>query len=174
MKKYNAKITTIKIVVMSLYISITFALQVALKFIPNIELVTFMIGMAGIIYTWKISIPISIIFVVLEMLIAPFGAWLILYLFIWPLLVLIMMSLRNIIKKHWWLFGVICGIFGLLFGSVDTVINILLFGKEAALAYWIVGIPWDIIHCISNTVIGIILYQPIIKLFDEHLYRFVF
>lgn len=33
-----------------------------------------------------------------------------------------------------------------------------------ALSYWVAGIPFDLIHCVSNTVLVFVLLPPLVRL----------
>ena len=52
-------------------------------------------------------------------------------------------------------------LFGLLFGFLCAIPYIFTSGFAGAVAWWIAGIPWDIVHGISNFVIMLMLFGPI-------------
>ena len=57
--------------------------------------------------------------------------------------------------------AMISGIFGLLFGFLCAIPYLFVSGLAGAFAYWIAGIPFDLIHGIGNFVIMLVLYYPI-------------
>ncbi|MBQ8411472.1 MAG: hypothetical protein IJX15_07090 [Ruminiclostridium sp.] len=89
------------------------------------------------------------------------------YLYAWPLLALVAyltrksdsaVSLAIISGVFGLLFGLLCSIPYIFIGSVDgNIIN----GFRTAFAWWIAGIPWDLVHGIANFIIMLVLYHPI-------------
>ena len=57
------------------------------------------------------------------------------------------------------------GGFGLLFGLFFSLIYLLAGGIPTALAWWIAGIPFDILHGVSNFILIRILFQPLDRLY---------
>ena len=54
----------------------------------------------------------------------------------------------------------VSGIFGLVFGLLCAIPYIFTSGIYGAFAYWVAGIPFDLIHGIANFVIMLVLHQP--------------
>jgi energy-coupling factor transport system substrate-specific component len=40
-------------------------------------------------------------------------------------------------------------------------------GLKTAIAWWIAGIPWDIVHGVANFVIMIVLYKPMVNVMKK-------
>jgi energy-coupling factor transport system substrate-specific component len=67
------------------------------------------------------------------------------------------------------------GCFGLLFGAICTIPYIFVTafssglptGIKLGIAWWIAGIPWDIVHCVSNFVFMLVLYEPITRVINK-------
>ncbi|WP_338983242.1 hypothetical protein [Spiroplasma endosymbiont of Othius punctulatus] len=158
--------STINLTTIACYSAMVFAMQWALYFLPNVELVTLMISFSVILFPFWMSASVCVAFTMLDVLIYGFMPWVILYLIVWPLLCLTTFLLKKIIEKQWLVFVLINTIFGLLFGSVDTLIFYFLYGfnNEATLVYWIKSIPFDLIHGASNFLIALTLYKPLSSL----------
>jgi energy-coupling factor transport system substrate-specific component len=68
-------------------------------------------------------------------------------------------------------FSILSGAFGLLFGFMCSVPYIFIgsagadlsAGIATAFAWWIAGIPWDLVHGAANFAIMLILYHPIMR-----------
>ncbi|MCD8379396.1 MAG: hypothetical protein LUC95_03515 [Lachnospiraceae bacterium] len=129
-----------------------------LAFLPNIELVTLLIVLYTLFFGKRILFAIPA-FVLLQGLLYGFGLWWIMYLYVWPLLALLTFLFRKQTSLLFW--SAFCGLYGLFFGALCSLPYIILSGPAAALAWWVAGIPFDIVHCISNTVLCFVLFKPL-------------
>ncbi|NLC34322.1 MAG: hypothetical protein GX760_03550 [Erysipelothrix sp.] len=133
-----------------------------LSAIPNVELVSLLI----IVYTYtvglKTTLSITVIFTLVQAFIYPPHLWIITYLIIWPLLAFIS-SLLQKVQVSTVMIALTAGLFGLAFGAIDSVTNIILYGPTMFLPMWIRGLPWDIIHAISNYLTVLLLFNPIVR-----------
>ncbi len=133
--------------------------KIALDFIPNVELVTLLF----IVYTLSFgrkTLWIAIGFVAVECFMKGISMWVLMYLYIWPLLILLVCFMKKR-GAGYLLYCVLSGIFGLLFGLLCTPPNFLIAGVKTAIAWWISGIPYDIVHGISNFIICLVLLKPL-------------
>lgn len=55
----------------------------------------------------------------------------------------------------------VSGIFGFLFGLLCAIPYIFISGIPGAFAWWVQGIPFDLIHGVANFAIMLVLYHPI-------------
>ncbi len=156
---------TKKIVIIGLYSAALVALKVSLMALPNIELVTFLFIMYGLTLPFNMTLMISIVFVIIESLAWGFGDWSIGYLWIWPTWIVIIYLLKPILKEKKYLWSITSGLWGLLFGILFAVNHGLFYGFNYSMIYWLKGINFDLIHVVSNYVLTLILFQPILKLF---------
>ena len=141
---------TKQVVYVGIYSATLFAIQIALSSLPNVELVSFLFVIYGLSLSFKMNLAISFVFVTLEVIAWGFGDWAIGYYWIWPL---------------WALFS---GLWGILFGLLFAINHGLFYGFHYSLAYWIKGLSFDLIHVISNYIIMLILFNPVLKLFKEN------
>lgn len=138
--------------------------QVALSFLPNIELVSFFIIIYTLTLRSKALIPIYV-FVFLEGFIYGFGIWWINYLYVWTVLFLLVMLFSRVSSAIFW--SIVNAGFGLFFGMLCAIPYLFIGGINMAIAYWIEGIVFDIAHCIGNFAACIILFIPTHKFFDK-------
>ena len=132
----------------------------ALAFIPNVELVSLLVILFTLYFGKKILFVIPA-FILLEGCIYGFGLWWIMYLYVWPLLALITYIMRK--QESVWVWAIMSGSFGLAFGALCSIPYIVLSGPKAAFAWWVSGIPFDILHCVSNFVLCLVLFNPLSK-----------
>lgn len=173
-KKPTVVQETLKVTIIALYTGLVYAMQVALAFLPNIELVTFMLSIAALVFTWYYVIGMAFIFCLLEMILSGSGVWELTYMVAWPTLVIVTRLLKRSINNHWWIFILVDTVFGLLFGSFDTGMETIVYGKQTAMVYWMNGWVFDAIHGIANGILAFVLYKPIKNLFNTHLKRYLF
>ncbi|MDD4113493.1 MAG: hypothetical protein PHC56_10765 [Herbinix sp.] len=151
------------IVIIGVMAALLIVLQVGLSFLPNIELVSLIVILCTIIYGWK-TLYIIYIFVIAEGLIFGFGLWWVNYLYVWTILMLLTMLFRD--KQSPFLWAIISGAFGLSFGLLCSIPYLFIGGVPMAVSYFISGIPFDAIHCVSNYIITLVLIKPLYLFLD--------
>lgn len=163
--------TSRDVAVLSIMSAILIVAKVVLAGLPNIELVSFLI----IIFTLnfgKKTFAIIPTYVLLEILIFGFNVmWSISYMYVWPLLFLFTMLFRKF--KSPVNMAVLSGFFGLAFGFLCSFPLLFISfggygtGFGAMISYWIAGIPFDIVHGVSNFVIMLVLYKPVTNVLEK-------
>lgn len=154
----SSKLTTRDIAVLSLMAASLEAVKLALAFIPNVELVTLLIILYTMFFGGKVLLAVFT-FSGLECLIWGFGVWTVMYLYIWPLLAVLVLVFRK--QTSVWFYSMLAGVFGLLFGALCSIPYFFIGGAKMALTWWIAGIPFDIIHGVSNFILTIVLFVPL-------------
>lgn len=144
--------------------------KIALDWAPNIELVSFMLIMFTLYFGWKV-IPVVLVFATIECLRFGFGPWTLTYYYIWGILVAAVMLTkktgRSFGKHSVWFFSILSAVFGLLFGAFSAIYTLFFGGFKVMVSWWIAGIVFDLIHCVSNFVICAVLFVPVDKLFSK-------
>lgn len=142
-----------------------FASKLAMEILPNIHLIGVFTVVITVVYRWKALYPLYI-FVVMLGLYYGFNMWWIPYLYIWTVLWLAVMLLpKNMPKKVApWVYAAVCSLHGFLYGTLYAPAQALMFGYnfEKTLAWIAMGLPFDIIHGVSNFVCGLMIV-PLIK-----------
>lgn len=133
------------------------AVKMGLSFIPNVEMVTFLLIMYALHFGPKV-IYATFAFVGIECLVWGMGTWVFMYLYIWPLLVIVTLLFRK--QQSVWFWTVLAGIYGLLFGGLCSLVYFPIGGVKMAFTWWVAGIPYDLLHGVSNAIIMLILYHP--------------
>ncbi|MEE1085980.1 MAG: hypothetical protein U0L05_02240 [Schaedlerella sp.] len=126
--------------------------------IPNVELVTLLIILYAL-YLGKRVFLVVPAFILIEGCLYGFGLWWIMYLYTWPILAIIAMTFKK--QESVWFWSILSAIFGLFYGALSAIPYIFISGIEGAFAWWIAGIPFDIIHCISNFILCLLLFRPL-------------
>ncbi len=158
-------LTAKDIALMGMMVAIIEACKFVMASLPNIELTSFWLILFTLFIGWKIVFVVPV-FILIEGMIYGFGLWWVMYLYAWPLLVLIVLVFRK--QDSVWIFSILSGMFGLCFGLLCSIpyffigwINGgLINGLIMAFEWWIAGIPFDIVHCIANFLLMMIMYRP--------------
>lgn len=153
------KIKTKEICLYGLLGALMFALKFVMSSLPNIEPVSLLLISFAVTFGVKAIYPL-LVYVILEMLIYGFGFWSIGYLYIWPVLVIVTLLINKVVKNSF-LWSVVSGLFGLIFGALYIPLYIISGGFTFAITWWLSGLPYDFIHCVSNFVLCVVLFKPI-------------
>lgn len=162
----NSKISARDMAEIGVMIALIEVSKFVLLGIPNVELTTFWIMLFTLYFGKKVMYVIPV-FILIEGCVFGFGLWWIMYLYAWPLLVLITWLVR---KRDSLLFNsIISGAFGLSFGLLCSLPYFVIgctaggfiAGLRSAFSWWVAGIPMDILHGVSNFVLMLVLYTPI-------------
>ena len=140
--------------------SLMFMSKIVMEFLPNVHL----LGMLTMAYTLAFGIkalfPIYV-YVMLNGIYSGFSLWWFPYTYIWTILFLITLVLPKRIPKKikLILYPSVCAIHGFAFGALYSPAQALMFGFdfEQTIAWIIAGIPFDIVHGVSNFVIGLLV-----------------
>lgn len=161
----KAKSAARTVAILALCSAILFAQQVALAVVPNVELVTILVIVFTLTFKYKV-LYIIYVFAFLEGLVFGFSPWWwIPYLYVWTLLAGITWVFRKCESLVIW--AAIAGVFGLVFGALCSIPHLFIGGPSLALAYWVSGIPFDIVHCVANFAIALVLWKPLMKLMSR-------
>ena len=147
--------------------ALTFGAKVAMMGLPNIEPVSLMVMLFAVTFGRKALYPIYI-YVILEFSLYGINMWSLNYLYVWLILAIAAWALRKMQNPLGW--GLLCGVFGLLFGLLCAPVYALTGGPAFAVTWWISGIPFDLLHGAGNFIIGLTLFTPMRKLLNR-LYR---
>ena len=220
------KLTVKDIAVLGLLLGLMEAGKRMLDLLPNVEVITLLFILYAL-YLGKKAYLIAVAFTLLETSVFGLHTWVVMYLYMWPLLITIVLlyqsrkkaqlssethtkrdpdtiscqgpdaiaipsqhstdrasghasakgstdpcSIKNtsdqdiILASHGF-FCVLAAAFGLLFGALCTVPYFFIGGPSMAFTWWVAGIPYDLIHCVSNFLICLFLFRPLCHLFGR-------
>lgn len=144
--------------------------KMALFSIPNVEIVTFLFIVFTVLFGKKRALLAAFVFATTEILLWGFGTWILGYYMIWPLLILCT-SVFSKVTKNEYVFAIIAGVFGFSFGFMFAIVESFFYGIAYGVTYWISGIPFDIIHGVSNFIVALFLFKPVVKTIEKVLER---
>ena len=138
--------------------------QVVMAALPNIEIVSVLVVLFTLALGRYVGYTLAV-FVLLEGLIYGFGMWWFSYLYIWLVLSILAYLFRKMESRLGW--ALLCGFYGLMFGTLSSVPYFVLNGFATGIAYILSGIPFDLIHAVSNFLLAFLLLPVLRKLLDK-------
>ena len=143
--------------------------KLLMEFLPNCHLLGVLIVTFTVVFRWKALIPIYI-YVFLNGLVSGFNVWWVPYLYIWTVLWATAMLIPRFKTQYLnaGFYIAVCALHGFLFGILYAPVQALLFGLDfkGTLTWIIAGLPFDVIHGISNFFCGMLII-PIIKVLQK-------
>lgn len=160
------KITAREVALCGVMIAVIEVCKGVMAGIPNIELTSFWIIMFTTFYG-KLMWFVIPAFVLIEAFLYGINIWVVSYIYVWPILAV----LTWFVKKHASAvnYSLLSGGYGLVFGFLSVLPTIvigtseggIMNGLRVAFTWWVAGIPWDVVHCIGNFVLMLVLYKPV-------------
>ena len=146
---------------------LTFGAKFVMSGLPNIEPVSLLLMLFAVTFGVKAVFPMGI-YIALEILIYGIQLWNINYLYVWPILLTVALAMRKTESPLLW--AVAAAVFGLLFGLLCAPVYLFSGGLAFAVNWWLSGIPFDLLHCVGNFVMVLLLFAPLRRLLAS-LYR---
>lgn len=156
-----------------MFAALMYASKVIMEAFPNIHLLGMLTMTLAVVYRKKALIPLYL-YVFIQGLFSGFSPWWVPYLYIWTLLwgitVLLPKNMHPAVAIP--VYSVVCGMHGFLFGILYSPAQALMYGLSVPewISWIAVGIPYDMIHGISNLVMGTLVFplsRLIIKLEEK-------
>lgn len=159
------KLTAKEIAVFGMLGAVMYASKILMEVFPNIHLLGAFTMAFTVCYRKKALYPIYIYVLILG-LFSGFAAWWVPHLYLWAVLWGVTMLLpRNLPKKIApVVYMVVCAMHGFLYGTLYAPAQALLFGLDfrGMIAWIVAGLPFDLIHGISNFCAGALIL-PIVS-----------
>ena len=157
----QGKTTLVELTLFGILGALTFGMKVVMAPLPNIEPVSLMVMLFSVTFGRKALYPIYT-YVLLELFLYGVSLWVINYLYIWAILALGAWLMRK--EEHPLAWAMLSGGFGLQFGALCAPVDMVIGGVGYAVARWISGIPYDLLHGVGNFVIALGLFTPMRRL----------
>lgn len=153
-------LTPKEVVLFGLFPAMMFGTQWAMQAIPNVHLTGIIIVIMTHLFRAKALIPLYI-YVVLMGIYLGFTLWWVPYLYIWTILWAMAMLIPKNVSAKWGmiLYPIVCGLHGFLYGTLWGLSQPFLTNLPwSGLGIYILhGIKFDLIHGVSNTVLGTLI-----------------
>lgn len=144
--------------------ALMYASKVLMEIAPNVHLIGVFVIALTVVYRKKALYPIYI-FVFMTGLLNGFSTWWIPYLYIWTVLwaAVMLLPAKLPAKFRPVIYMTLCALHGFCYGLLYAPAQALLFGLSfKGMISWIIsGLPFDMLHGVSNFFCGILI-MPII------------
>ncbi len=158
------KLSIKEMVVFSLLGTLMYSSKFIMELLPNIHLLGVFTVSFTVVYRKKALYPIYV-YVFINGLMAGFATWWLPYLYIWTVLWAVVMILpKNMPHKVAVpIYMTVCALHGFAYGILYAPAQAVLFGlnHKQMIAWIISGMPFDIIHGISNFFCGALIMPTI-------------
>ncbi len=156
-----------EIVLMPIFGGLMFVSKLVMELLPNVHLIAMFILLFTLLFRWKALIAIYS-FVFLTGLYGGFSLWWVPYLYIWTVLWAAAMLLPKKMPRAVAVpvYCAVCGLHGLLYGILYAPFQALAFGLDfnGMLAWIAAGLPFDLIHGLSNIFAALLIVPLLIPL----------
>lgn len=160
------KLSVREIAVFGMLGAVMYASKMIMELAPNIHLLGVFTIAFTVVYGKKALYPIYV-YVLLNGLLSGFATWWVPYLYVWTVLWAVTMLLPKKLPKKLQpiIYMVINACHGFLFGVLYAPVQAVVFGLsfEGMIGWIIAGLPFDMIHGVSNFFCGMLIV-PIIYL----------
>ena len=150
-------ITVREICIFSMLAALMFSSKLIMELLPNIHLIGMFVMVCTVVFRAKALIPIYL-FVLISGIYYGFASWWLAYLYIWAVLFLATMLLPKRMSRRAAsvAYPIVCALHGALYGVLYAPTQALLYGFDfkQTVAWIIVGLPFDMIHAVSNIFVG--------------------
>lgn len=144
--------------------AVMYASKLLMEVAPNIHLLGVFTIAFTVVYRKKALYPIYI-YVILNGIFSGFAAWWVPYLYVWTVLWAVVMLLPEHLPKKLrpLIYMTICAAHGFLFGTLYAPAQAILFGMSfhGMISWIIAGLPFDLIHGVSNFFCGLLIVPVI-------------
>ncbi len=158
------KPTTREITIFAMLGAVMYASKLLMEVAPNIHLLGVFTIAFTVVYRKKALYPIYI-YVILNGIFSGFAAWWVPYLYVWTVLWGVVMLLPEQLPKKLrpLIYMTVCAVHGFLFGTLYAPAQAILFGMsfQGMISWIIAGLPFDLIHGISNFFCGLLIVPVI-------------
>ena len=163
------KLSVAELTIFAMLGALMYCSKVIMEWAPNIHLLGMFVMVFTLVYRRKALIPLYI-FVFMIGLFNGFSIWWIPYLYIWTILwgITMLLPQKMSIKVKTIVYPLICSLHGFAYGTLYAPAQALMFGfnLEQTIAWIVSGLPFDMIHGISNFAVGFMIL-PLVNLLNK-------
>lgn len=165
--------STRKIALLGMLTALIYVSRVSLAFLPNVQPMTTILIVITLAMSVKDGLIVAILSLIVTNISMGFGVWTLAQIVSFTIVIFVMSAFRKIYTKvPVIIMAMVCGLMGVLYGLIISLVQAPFFGWISFFPYYISGIPYDMFHAIGNFCFYIILAPTIDKLIKNSLKRY--
>lgn len=161
------KLTIREVAVFGMLGAVMYASKLLMEFVPNVHLLGVFTIAFTVVYRKKALYPIYT-YVVLSGIFYGFATWWMPHLYLWTVLWGVVMLLPKHMPKKVQpvVYMAVCALHGFSYGILYAPAQAIFYGLswKGMIAWILAGLPWDLMHGISNFLCGILIMPIILAL----------
>lgn len=162
--------STYKLTILALLAALAVAGRYIFQFIPNVQPVTALIIICGIMLGPMSALLLAILTTFLSNMLLGMGLWTIWQIVSWGIIGVMSGLLSKVLKRVPFIIIVLFAVFsGYFYGFIISLTTYQVTGRFWP--YYIAGLPFDTSHAIGNALFIIFLYPVISFLFKKYAYK---
>lgn len=147
--------------IFGVFTALMLASKLVMEVLPNVHLLALFVGVLTAVYRHRALIPLYG-YILLDGLIHGFSLWWVGYLYIFLPLFLgfLLVPPRLARAARGVLYTLVAALHGFSFGLLYLPTQVLVFGltgKAEMLTWWVAGLPFDLIHGVSNALFSVLI-----------------
>lgn len=136
--------------------------RMSFTFLPNVQPMTTILILITLTIGLGNGLLVALLSILISNLSLGMGVWTIAQLVSFSVIIIITSLFHNFYDKiPPLLMALHCGLMGLLYGLIISLVQAPFFGWASFMPYYFSGIPYDFLHAFGNVCFYIILYKPL-------------
>lgn len=172
MKNRKNQFSVYRLTVLALMIALVQTSRLVFSFLPNVQPVTTILILMTITFGVVDATIVGSGSIIVSNLSLGMGPWTISQIIAFTVIILVSYAFSLCLEKlkgaviYWVIFS---GVMGILYGFIISIIQAMMYQMvfPAFIGYWIAGIWFDVYHAIGNSVFMVLLYTPLIPMFNK-------
>ncbi|CCF13269.1 putative membrane protein [Brevibacillus laterosporus GI-9] len=172
---HKASLSSVRgITLLAILAALSVAGRIALSSIPNVQPVTTFVILMTILMGLRYGLLLAIIVMILSNMVLGIGIWIIPQIIAYCIIVVVTgIFIRPVFPKlSLFVMAIYAGFTGMLYGFVNSLCQVPLYGSTYFLVYYLAGVPYDTMHAIGNFVFYVVLTPLLLpllyKLINQH------
>lgn len=155
MSKRNTSFNVERISILAILTALAYVGRILLQFIPNVQPVTAILIIIALTLGMTDGLIVATASIFLSNLMLGMGPWTFAQIMSFAAIILLTVLLMKWFypaKNKWWhvIFSVYAFITGILYGFIISFISVKLLGINNFWAYYVAGVPFDLMHGMGN------------------------
>ncbi|CZR08926.1 Uncharacterized membrane protein [Trichococcus flocculiformis] len=163
--KKQSNFSVKRIAVLSILVALCYVGRIVFQFLPNVQPMTAVLLIITLTFGTRDGLIVTALSLILSNLVLGMGPWIFYQMISYMVIIgFTGVFLRPLYRKMEtkWLMVIFAFLAGLLYGFVISIFSSKMFGMTNFWSYYLMGVPFDLMHAFGNAVFYLIL-EPILR-----------